>query len=157
MSFDNRTYRIDNVQLNWAKLDKPVSPFGTPQWEVQAVITDKKLANALMKEHFNVKEKDGSFIIPLKRKALKKDGSPNNPPQVVDAKLKPLDPNVIGNGSIGNVMVYQYEYDMMGRQGVGTMLSGVQVTHLEVYNPSESGFDVIDSSDADEVTDEAYF
>lgn len=157
MSFENRTYRIDNVQLNWAKLDKPVAPFGTSQWEIQAVTTDKKLANQLMKEHFNVKEKDGAFVIPLKRKELKKDGSANNPPQVVDAKLQPLDPKVIGNGSIGNIMVYQYNYDMMGRKGIGTMLSGVQVTHLEKYDPSQSGFDVLDDGEDAPADEEAYF
>jgi hypothetical protein len=158
MSFENRNFRIDNVQLNWAKLDRPVEPFGTPQWEVQALTTDKKLADNLAKEHFNVKEKDGNYVISLKRKALKRDGTPNKPPQVVDSKLQPMDPKVIGNGSIGNIMVYQYEYDMMGRQGIGTMLSGVQVTTLNKYNPSASGFDVIgDAEESVDDTEEAFF
>jgi len=138
-----RNYRIDNVELNWAKLDKPVSPFGTLQWELQVATTDKAKADELSANHFNVKEKDGVFTVALKRKAIKADGSENKPVTVVDANLQPIDATKIGNGSIGNVIVYQYSYDMMGRQGVGTSLSGVQVTDLREYNPSAAGFDIV--------------
>ena len=32
--FEARNYRINNATLNWAKLDKPVSPFGAPQFGI---------------------------------------------------------------------------------------------------------------------------
>ena len=38
-NFEARNYRIDNVEINWAKLAKPVNPFGTEQWEIQIATT----------------------------------------------------------------------------------------------------------------------
>ena len=40
---------------------------------------------------------------------------------------------MIGNGSIGNVKVYQYSYDVAGRQGTGCSLTAVQITNLIEY------------------------
>jgi hypothetical protein len=145
--FEKRNYRIDNVELNWAKLAKPVSPFGTLQWELQIATTDKALAKTLSEEHFNVKEKDGKYVVALKRKAVKADGSENRPVTVMDGQKKALDPTIIGNGSIGNVQVFQYPYDTAGRKGVATTLSGVQVVKLVQYNPDNSGFSVVEGAD----------
>jgi len=142
---EKRNYRIDGVELNWAKLDKPVSPFGTLQWELQIATTDKAKAKELKDNHFNVKEKDGKFVVSLKRKAVKSDGTENTPVRVVDGSLKEIDSRTIGNGSVGNVIVFQYPYATMGREGIASSLSGVQVTELKVYSPSSSGFDVIES------------
>jgi hypothetical protein len=146
--FEKRNYRIDGVELNWAKLSKPVSPFGTLQWELQIATADKSLADTLAKEHFNVKEKDGKFVIALKRKAIKADGSQNKPVNVVDASNKELDPTIIGNGSTGNVIVFQYPYEVSGRKGIATTLSGVQVTNLVEYSPNTSGFSAVEGADA---------
>lgn len=140
---ERRNFRIDNVELNWAKLDQPVSPFGTLQWELQIATTDKAKAKELKDNFFNVKEKDGKYVVSLKRKAIKSDGSENNPVRVVDSSLNPIDAKKIGNGSSGNVIVYQYPYETAGRKGIAASLSGVQVTDLIEYNPSASGFDVI--------------
>lgn len=141
-----RNYRIDNVELNWAKLDKPVSPFGTLQWELQIATSDPAKAKELSDNYLNVKEKDGMFTVSLKKKAIKADGSENRPVTVVDGNAQPIDASKIGNGSVGNVIVYQYSYDMMGRQGVGTSLNGVQVVDLKEYNPSAAGFDVVSNA-----------
>jgi hypothetical protein len=140
----SRNYLISNVELNWAKLNKPVNPFGTEQWELQVATTDKKKAKELSQNFLNVKEKDGKYIVSLKRKAMKSDGTPNNPPRVVDGKRQELDMNevMIGNGSIGSVIVYQYNYDMAGRKGVGSSLSAVQVAELKQYTGTD--FDIID-------------
>ena len=145
-----RNYRIDNVELNWAKLDKPVSPFGTLQWELQIATTDKAKAEELSSNYFNVKEKDGVYTVALKKKAIKADGTENKPVTVVDGNLQPMDSTKIGNGSIGNGIVYQYSYNMQGRSGIGTSLNGVQVTDLKEYNPSSSGFDMVNSGNSSE-------
>jgi len=150
--FEKRNYRIDNVELNWAKLAKPVSPFGTLQWELQIATTDEALAKTLSEEHFNVKEKDGKFIVSLKRKAIKADGSENKPVNVVDASNKQMDPTIIGNGSVGNIQVFQYPYEVSGRKGIATTLSGVQVVKLVEYNPNTGGFSAIEG--ADDLSDE---
>jgi hypothetical protein len=152
MTIERRNFRIDNVELNWAKLDQPVSPFGTLQWELQIATTDKAKAKELSDNYFNVKEKDGKFVVSLKRKAVKSDGSENAPVRVVDTQLQPVDAKKIGNGSTGNVIVYQYPYEAPGRKGVASMLSGVQVVNLVEYNPSASGFDVIGDAVADTAT-----
>ena len=111
-----RNYLISNVELNWARVDTPVNPFGTEQWEVQIATTDKAQADELKANHLNVKEKDGKFIVSLKRKAVKADGSPMEPVRVVNADRSVItDRRSIGNGSIGNVIVWQAPYDFQGR------------------------------------------
>lgn len=142
---EKRNYRIDNVELNWAKLAKPVSPFGTLQWELQIATEDKALAEELRANHFNVKEKDGKFVVSLKRKAVKSDGTDNTPVRVVNAQLAEIDANTLGNGSRGNVIVFQYPYETAGRSGVASSLSGVQVTELVEYTPGTGGFTAIDT------------
>ena len=34
-----RNFLVSNVELNWARLDQPVSPFGAAQWELQIATT----------------------------------------------------------------------------------------------------------------------
>ena len=84
-----RNFLISNVELNWARLDQPVSPFGAAQWELQIATTDKAVADDLKANHMNVKERDGKFVVALKRKAVKADGSPMDPVRVVDANKAP--------------------------------------------------------------------
>lgn len=148
-----RNFKIENVELNWAKLVNPVSPFGTPQWELQIATSDKAKAAELKANHLNVKEKDGKFIVALKRKAKKADGSDMVPPRVVGADALPFEnPSRIGNGSTGNVIVWQAPYDTMGRSGVSNSLTAVQVTNLVEYTAGGSaGFDaIIDEGDSTE-------
>ena len=144
---EKRNYKIEGVELNWAKLDKPVSPFGTLQWELQIATTDAAKAEELKANFFNVKEKDGKFIVSLKRKAVKSDGSNNTPVRVVDSKLNEINGSTIGNGSVGNVIVFQYPYETAGRSGIASSLSGVQVTSLMEYTPGTGGFTAIEASD----------
>ena len=143
-----RNYLISDVELNWARLAKPVNPFGTEQFELQIATEDKAKAEELKANHFNVKEKDGKFVVSLKRKAMKADGSSNGEVRVVDANKTPMEnKGIIGNGSRGNVIVFQYPYDAMGRKGVASSLTAVQVTKLEEYAPSGGvDFDVVETA-----------
>jgi len=57
----------------------------------------------------------------------------------------------IGNGSIGDLKLFQYPYDVAGRKGVSSMLSAVRVTDLKEYTPSsEVDFDVIEGAEGAE-------
>ena len=123
-----RNFKLENVTLNWCRLNTPVNPFGTEQYEAQVVVS-KEQAATLAKEHFNVKEKDGVFSISLKRKAKKADGSDNGKVRVVDSNLQPIT-DMIGNGSKGNVIVFQYPYTYAGRTGIGNSLTAIQVTDM---------------------------
>ena len=122
-NFEARNYRIDNVEINWAKLAKPVNPFGTEQWEIQIATTDKADSS--------------KYTVSLKRKAYKADGSSNGPVRVVGKDTQPIaDPSVIGNGSVGNVIVYQYPYSTAGREGIASSLTAVQIVTLNEYTPA---------------------
>ena len=139
--FEPRNFRIDNVELNWARLVKPVSPFGTAQYELQIATTDKALADSLKANHLNVKEKDGKFIVSLKRKAVKADGSENGKVRVVNKEAVAMSDDEamsIGNGSKGSVIVFQYEYNQAGRKGIASSLTAVQVTDLVEYKKDAS-------------------
>ena len=132
-----RNFKIENVTLNWARLDTTVNPFGTEQYELQIATADKAQAEMLKANHLNVKEKDGMFTVSLKRKAKKADGSDNGKVRVVSADLSPMEnTKIIGNGSIGNVVVFQYPYSAAGRKGIASSLTAVQVTKLEKYEAS---------------------
>ena len=129
-----RNYMIADAELNWARLDTPVNPFGTEQYELQVATTDAAKAAEWKANHLNVKEKEGVFTVSLKRKAKKADGSDNGKVRVVDAAKAPIE-NVrsLGNGSRGNVIVFQYPYEAMGRKGIASSLTAVQVTDFVEY------------------------
>jgi len=89
----------------------------------------------------------------VKRKAIKKDGERNTAPDVLDGNKQKIESGSIGNGSVGNVMLFQYPYDVAGRKGVASILSKVQVTDLKVYVPdSSTDFEIIESDSKEEAT-----
>lgn len=152
-TFTPRNYRINNVTLNWPKLSKPVNPFGTEQYELQIETTDKSLADELKANHFNVKvnEANKSFTISLKRKANRADGSSNGAPKVYNADATIMDDvSKIGNGSTGNVIIYQMFYKTAGREGISNSLTSIQVTDLKEYaGASDSMFEAVTNIDAE--------
>ena len=156
MIAEKRTVIVRDAELHWAKLVRPVEPFGTLQWELQLRTRDKDVAEGWKKDFYlTVKpeeDDDGMYYkANVKRKALKKDGDKNTAPEVLDGNKKSIDGNIVGNGSVGNVMLFQYPYEVGGRKGVSSILSKVQVTSLKEYTPStEIDFDVMDNSEAGE-------
>ena len=157
-----RNFKIMGVELNWARLDTPVNPFGTEQYELQIATTDKAKAEELKANHLNIKEKDGKFVVSLKRKAKKADGSDNGKVRVVDSSLNPMESQVVrslGNGSVGNVIVFQYPYSAMGRSGIASSLTAVQVTEFVEYKSTGGvDFDAIESTEpAETATPESLF
>ena len=62
-----------------------------------------------------------------------------DPVRVVDSAVTPIENRrSIGNGSKGNVIVWQYPYEAMGRSGVASSLTAVQVTDLVEYVSTQS-------------------
>ena len=159
-----RNVILKNVSLHWAKLnpEKPVSPFGTDQWEI-TIQVDKKRSKEI--ESFG-KVKDGfekgTVAVNLKKKAQKKDGTPAAAVRVVDGMKQPLDPKLIGNGSTGNVMLMLKDYEIKApngkvtKSGTTVTLVAVQVTDLVKYVPKNSNFVDFDEegSGAEEIADE---
>jgi hypothetical protein len=155
---EDKSMVLKGVEFFWAKLGKPVAPFGTLRWELQ-IRFDDEMKEALAAEGIkNVKttDVDGVYSINLARKAEKADGSANTPVKVVDGKLEEVDGTILGNGSTGNVKVWKRNYevkDSKGRvtkRGISLTLMAVQVTSLIVYEPS-TGAD-FDSEEVGEET-----
>lgn len=135
---------IRSADLFWAKLDAPVNPFNAPQphWELQIRTSDKSEAKKWKDYGMTVtmKEDDnGSFYqVNLKRKAFTRNGDPRDPVKVVDGQLMPIDAEILGNGSVGNVQIDTYKYTMNGKDGIGFSLKAVQVTKLVEYKNGNS-------------------
>jgi len=137
---------IRDVKLYWAKLDKPVDPFGTLQWELTIQVPKKRESEVAslgkVKEGFD----KGTVAVALKKKALKADGSEAAKVGVVDANKQPLDSKIIGNGSTGNIIVFQRPYEIKApngkvtKSGTSTMLTKVQVTNLVKYERKSDNF-----------------
>ena len=152
-----RNFLISNVELNWARLDDAVSPFGTPQWELQVATTDAAQAQMLRDNHLNVKEKDGKFTVSLKRKAIRANGEAMDPVRVVDANKLPMENRrSIGNGSTGNVIVWQAPYEAVGRKGISSSLTAVQVTNLVEYTAGGVDFDIVEGAEPETTGEELF-
>tara|TARA_R100000781_G_scaffold105715_1_gene69545 strand:+ start:401 stop:958 length:558 start_codon:yes stop_codon:yes gene_type:complete len=144
-SFEPRNHFIKDVEFNWPKLVKPVNPFGTEQWELQIATKDKKVADDWKANHLTVKtdkNDDSKYIVNLKRRRYKADGTENKPPRVVDGSNTEIDATNLGNGSKGSVKLYQYAYDVAGRTGISSSLLAVQVADYVSYQ-SEEDFEPI--------------
>jgi hypothetical protein len=117
-----------------------------PTWEVQIRTKDKAVAKSWKENNLRVtpdENDDGVFYrANLKKKSKKRDGSPMVPVNVVAGDLSPVDAATVGNGSIANLSVFQYDYNVNGSSGIASMLMGVQVTTLNEYKqrPAEGGF-----------------
>jgi len=137
---------LKNVELHWAKLDpkRPNTTFNADGvWEVQARTRDKKQAQEWKDANLSVKpdeDDDGVFYkTTLKKAAKKKDGEANAPVKVVNGNLEDINPISLGNGSVGNIRLFQYDYEIgQGKQkkkGIASMLMAIQVTKLNEYVP----------------------
>jgi hypothetical protein len=119
---------------------KPNSKFDkeNPTWECQIRTSSKVQKKAWAELNLNCKavvpdDGDPYFRVNLKKSSIKKDGTAAEPVKVVNGALDPLDPDTIGNGSVGNIRIFQYEYPKKeGGTGVATILMGIQITtHIE--------------------------
>ena len=130
---------LKNCELYWLKLDpkNPVSPFGEPVWETQIRTSNEDQAKSWEEKNLAVKKSKGDdryWFVNLKRKAVyEKTGDAAQPVVVVDGELMPIDSTSVGNGSIGNVQLFQKNWEMNGRKGVKSELKAIQVTKLVVY------------------------
>ena len=139
---------LNNVELNWVKLDPKNPDMGfdkaSPQYSVVAKTSVKEDADAWKKAGINVKpvEEAGSIVYQttVKKKIYTDaDGKYATPaPAVVDKQLQPiLNTGAIGNGSRGNVQVKFKPYEYMGKSGISVQLLAIQVTDMKEYSGSD--------------------
>jgi hypothetical protein len=133
---------LKNVTIRYAKLNparpsKKVNKDG--EWSVQAYTKDKDQKEEWRKAGINVKLGEDAtgiiYTVNFKKKALKKDGEKNKPPSVVNAKLVAIDPTTIGNGSLVNLRLFEYDYTYEGKPGRAFQLQSVQVLRHIVFRP----------------------
>lgn len=141
---------VNDLEFNWARLSTAYkNQFGGENYEMQVVAAAdrKEELEAIFCKEAKMTE-DGRISFNLKRKATKANGEANSKVRVVDAQRNELDASKIGNGSKGNVIVWQYDYEFAGSKGMTTSLTAVQVTDLVVYEGSAGSvdFDVVEAS-----------
>lgn len=163
---------IKNVELWYPRLDpkRPNNRFNKerPTWEVQIRTKDKKVKAEWTKLNLRpktVEDDSGVFYsVTLRKKSKKADGSDNEPVRVVNGSLESINPVSIGNGSVGNIRIFQYEYGE--EKNIANMLMSIQVTKLKEYvpKPSDDEFEmteteiisVSDLNGSDEDNDDPY-
>lgn len=138
---------LTNVEIFFTKVDpkrpsKQLTP-ANPTWETQIRTTDKEVRKKWMAMNIKTKavreDKDDEeskilyYSANLKKKSLKKDGTPNGPVEVINGKGEDLDPNSIGNGSVANLRIFQHDYVFEGIPGIATVLMGMQIIKHVVY------------------------
>jgi hypothetical protein len=159
--------KVSNAEIWFAKLDpaRPNAKFNkqNPTWECQIRTQSKDVKKEWEAMNLPVKailpdEGTPYWRVNLRKKSIKVDKSPASPITVVNGKLEPVDPNSIGNGSIVNIRLFQYDYTKKdGTPGVVSVLMGIQLVKHIVYKakPREDEFDMgetetIDAPDPDE-------
>ena len=111
-----------------------------PTWEVQVRTTDPDQRKQWEADGLQLKAvvpDDGGkpfWKATIQKRILKKDGTNAEPVEVKGGGLQDLDPAIIGNGSIGHVRVFQYDYPQdTGGTGTDNVLMGIQLTKLKKY------------------------
>ena len=138
----NSTTIIRDVTLNYAKVYKSeVNPFGKDQFDIQLEFTTDRAAE--MAQFGKVRPlPNGNLALNVSRPAKNNKGQKNKI-RVVDNEKNDMTDG-IGNGSVGNVMVYSYDWNVAGKTGRKTILIAVQVTSLVEYNPDTAvDFDLV--------------
>ena len=143
---------LNSVSLYYVKCDpkRPSSKMDpkNPQWEVQIRTTDPEVNNQWVEMGLPAKfvipkgktPADGYFRCNLSKRAFKKDGEPAQAVEVVTGDLRPLDPNTIGNGSIGNLRLLSRKYEHNNQTKTAWYLMGIQITNMKPYEGGTQGF-----------------
>lgn len=95
------------------------------------------------------------YVVSLKRKAKRADQTDNGAPNVFEANAERMSNEraaKIGNGSIGNVIVYQMYYSTAGREGISNSLTSLQVANYVERTESTSFTDLTGGAPAEAST-----
>lgn len=148
---------LKNCEIHFVRLDpkRPNSKYNKkqPTWELQIRTRSKEVRKHW--ESLNLKPKivepeDDSPIyyrVNLRKKSIKASGEAADPVVVVNGSLMPIDPNTIGNGSIANIRIFQYDYENDGEKGIATVLMSLQITKHIVYvpKPRDDDFEMVET------------
>ena len=162
---------IENgLTLFWVKLDasKPEryqnNPKAPAKNGLQIRVFDKARKTELEKKYgfkFTMDEDDGKtfYRTSLNRYTYGSDAKgeeeltkPTKPATCILGDGTPIDPNTVGNGSVGNIIF------SVGKDNASRTLKGIQVTKLVVFKPRDSeeftltqDFEIIQPADKDDL------
>ena len=101
-----------------------------------------------MKSGFKVhQDKDGDWVLVVKRKCKTRDGKTQAPPRVVERDGRTKFEDAVGNGSLCNIVVYAKYQTVNSNTTLQAYLNAIQVLDLVPYTGGTSGFD--DETDSD--------
>jgi hypothetical protein len=129
----NRSY--DPAKPTWDAVLRTTDPQQKAEWESQGCKPKLMVHKSGEEEGMPLLTEAGQrqWQLRLRKRAYKKDGTENQPVEVVGGGLQPLDPDTIGNGSIGNVRIFQYTYGDEGK--VASVLQAIQIKKLRKVEP----------------------
>ena len=134
-----------NGTVKWAKVFQPDENFN-PKWCLD-LYPDAAQLKKLKSMGFAIKtDGDGDEFVHIKRNVTTKKGKKNDPPRVVGANGKDSFTDLIGNGSIINVIASDYEY--MKKKYL--WLEALQVVNHVPYNQKDTFDDLTVSNDESE-------
>ena len=157
----NRNILLKNCNINWVKLDpnNPVPTYDEDgfEWTLEMRTNDEKQKAEWEAAHIKVKEKHDKetkeflyYVAYLRKLAYKEeeleDGASikdviRKAPSCVDLSLTPLDPTIVGNGSMANIHVKEREWTWKKKAGISADLKGIQVSVLKPYHGDASVFE----------------
>jgi len=151
---------IKDVEIYWAKLDpkRPVPKYLKPtvkEWSLEIRTYDKAVSEQ-WKSEFHLRPKfleaaDGGkpyYRAKLQKMAIANTKDPEakigEPVEVVGPKLEAINPNTVGNGSIGDVMVHFRNWTFENKPGISADLRKVRIKKLVEYYREFEDFDELD-------------
>lgn len=148
---------IKQAEIWYTKLNpkRPNAKYNkkNPTWELQLRTTSKEVKKNW--EAMNLRPKavlpeDDTppyWRVNLRKKSINSEGEPSGPVKIVDGQLREIDPDSIGNGSVGNIRIFQYKYTGEDGEGIASVLMAIQLTKHIVYvpKPRDDDFDMTET------------
>ena len=134
-----------------AKFDKK-----NPSWEVQIRTQSREQKALLESQGIKMKavipDEEGEkpyYKAMIRKRTIKSDGEAAGPVKVTNGSLEDIDPDTVGNGSIGNIRVFQYQYGEEDDRKTASILMAIQITHHVHYKakPREDDFDMVETTE----------
>ena len=171
---------LRNCEIWFPKLD-PERPNArhnkdNPTWELQMRTTDKDqkkewndhgIKTTAVREDKDDEESPVLYYrANVRRKTIKANGDKSDPVSVINGKMEAVDPTTIGNGSIANLRIFNYDWTNEEKQQSGTaaVLMGVQLLKQIPYEPAprdeddeftEEDFELVDTGDTSDSSGES--
>jgi predicted transcriptional regulator len=152
---------LKNCEVRFAQLnpERPSTKLKkTGRWSIQIFTRKKEQAKEWKDLNIKVKMAEDDtgvfYTANIAKNAVKSDGTKAEAPKVVNGNLVNIDPKSIGNGSICNIRIFQYDYTYEGTKGIATMLLSVQVLKHIVYRPKAGDFEDFEQTDTETIDPE---